>query len=73
MFKEVCMEKEKPLIGSEENEKTFEEFKERLEGLSWKKIASQAKKFIQENPGKAALIGFGLGFLLGYIVRKIKD
>lgn len=67
------MEKEKPLIGSEENEKAFEEFKERLEGVNWKKIINQAKTFIQENPGKALLIGFGVGFFLGYLVRKIKD
>lgn len=67
------MEKDKPLIGNEENEKAFEEFKERLEGENWKKMISQAKAFIQENPGKALLIGLGVGFILGYIVRKIKD
>lgn len=67
------MEKDKPLISSEENEKAFEEFKERLEGVSWKKIVNQTKTFIQENPGKAVLIGLGIGFLLGYLVRKIKD
>lgn len=67
------MEKDKPLIGSEENEKAFEEFKEKLESVNWKNMVNQAKTFIQENPGKALLIGLGVGFLLGYLVRKIKD
>ncbi len=67
------MEKEKPLIERDENEKAFEEFKERLEGFSWKKMVDQTKTFVKENPGKALLIGLGVGFILGYLVRKIKD
>lgn len=66
------MEEER-MLRDEESKKAFEEFKERLEGFSWKKILEQTKNFIKENPGKAVLIGFGIGFILGYIVRKIKD
>lgn len=47
--------------------------REKIQNTEWEDVQNNVKSYVRDNPGKALGIALGVGFVLGFLLRRRDD